>query len=71
MPEVRAEDALAQETDLLGDALRRDVVGIGDEIDALELELVERMPGRAAAAHACTCPGRETMRPIQYPIVPR
>ncbi len=43
MHEVRAEHALAPEPDLLGDALRRDVVRIGDEIDALQLEIVERL----------------------------
>jgi len=41
MPKVVAQDALALEADLLGDALRGAVVGIGDEVDALQPELIE------------------------------
>ena len=40
---MRAKDAFALEPDLLGDALGRDVVRIGDEIETLELEVVERV----------------------------
>ena len=41
MAEMRAKDAFPLEADLLGHALRRDVVGIGDQLEALELQLVE------------------------------
>ena len=40
---MRTEEAFALEPDLLGDSLRSEVVGIGDEIDALKLELLERV----------------------------
>ena len=40
---MRAKHAFALKTDLLGDALGRDVVGIGDEIETLELEVLERV----------------------------
>jgi hypothetical protein len=39
--QVRAKDALSPEPDLLGDTLRRDVVGIRDEVEPLKLELVQ------------------------------
>ena len=61
VPEVRAQDAFALEADLLGDALRRDVVRIGHQIDPLELELVEPMPSEqptargADASPTCGC----------------
>jgi hypothetical protein len=45
MSEMGAKDAFALEPDSLGNTLRRDVVRIGDEIDPLDLEIVERMPG--------------------------
>jgi hypothetical protein len=41
MPQVCAQQALALEADLLGDALRGDVVRIGDELEPLEPQLVE------------------------------
>ena len=41
MSQVRAKDALSPEPDLLGNTLRRDVVGIGDEVEPLKLELAE------------------------------
>jgi hypothetical protein len=41
VPQVRAKDALSPESDLLGNTLRRDVVGICDEVEPLKLELVE------------------------------
>ena len=41
MSQVRAQDAFALEPDLLGHALRSKVVGVGDEIDSLNRQLVE------------------------------
>jgi len=41
MAEMRAKDAFPLETNLLGDALRGEVLGIGDQLEALELQLVE------------------------------
>ena len=38
-----AQHAFALESDLLGDPLGRDVVGIGDQIEALKVELLERV----------------------------
>ena len=38
---MRAKNALSPKPDLLGNTLRRDVVGVGDELEPLELELVE------------------------------
>ena len=43
MPQVRTQDAFALEPDLLGDALGRAVVRIRHELDALKLELLERV----------------------------
>jgi hypothetical protein len=40
--QVTAKHALSLESDLLGNTLRRDVVGIGDEVEPLKLEVVER-----------------------------
>ncbi len=61
---MRAQHALALEADLLGDALGRDVVRIGDEIDALQLELVERVtreePKRARADAPVRAPRRRS-----------
>ena len=45
MPKVRTKHSLAPKADLLGHALRRKVVGIRDEVDALHVEILERMPG--------------------------
>ena len=44
MSQVRAKDPLSPEPDLLGNTLRRDVVGIGDEVEPLKLKLVEGEP---------------------------
>jgi hypothetical protein len=41
MPQVSAQHALALEADFLGNALRGDVVRIGDQLEPLELRLVE------------------------------
>ena len=48
MPQVGTKDALALETDLFGNTLRGDVVGIGDEVDALKPKVVEPVPGEKA-----------------------
>ena len=45
---MRAQHALATKSDLLGAALRRDVLGIRDELQPFELELGERPPGQDA-----------------------
>ena len=56
---MRTQHAFALESDLLGDALRRAVLRIGHELDALELELLERVPreqskgARAGALAPC------------------
>jgi hypothetical protein len=44
MTEVRAQHALAPEPDLVSDTLRRVVVGVGYELESLQVELVERVP---------------------------
>ena len=66
-----AEDALAQETDLLGDALRSDVVRIREQIDALELEHVERDVAQSSRTARVHVPRPRDDAAIQYPIVPR
>ena len=43
MTEVRAQHALALKSDLLGHALRGGVVGIGDQVDTLQLEILQRV----------------------------
>ena len=48
MPEVRPKNAFTSEPDLLCHPLRRDVVGIGDELEADEPKLVERPTGEQA-----------------------
>ena len=57
--EVRAEDALALEADLLRAALRGDVVRVGDQLEPLELELVEaparEQPERSGAQAPPSC----------------
>ena len=44
MAEMRTQDALTLEADLLGHTLRGDVVRIGDEVQPLQPALVERPP---------------------------
>jgi hypothetical protein len=41
MHEMRAHHALALEADLLGDTLRPDVVGVRDELEPADAELVD------------------------------
>jgi hypothetical protein len=45
MAEVGPEHTLAPEADLLGNALGRCVLRVGDELDALQSEVLERPPG--------------------------
>ena len=63
VPQVRTEDALAPEPDLLGDALRGHVVGIGEQLDPLELELLERVAREQPQRARARSPARETMQP--------
>ena len=46
MAQVCAQNALALESDLLGDALRGDVVRVGRELHALQLEILQRSAGQ-------------------------
>jgi hypothetical protein len=41
MSQMRAKNALSPKPDLLGNTLRRDVVGVGDEFEPLKLERTE------------------------------
>ncbi len=65
---MRAKHALAREADLLGDALRRDVVRVRDELQTLELEFVECVSDEKREAHACSCLGRALAAATQYPM---
>src|SRR4029078_9267376 len=46
--QMRPHDALALKPDLLGDALRSKVLGIGDEVDASQPEILERVASEKA-----------------------
>jgi len=54
---MRPHDALALKPDLLGDALRSKVLGIGDEVDASQPEILERVASEKAK-RACARPSK-------------
>ena len=70
MAEMCTQDALSLEPDLLGDALGRDVVGIGDELDTRQLEFLERVSTRRRSARV-QMPWPRAGAAIQYPILAR
>ena len=73
MDEVRAENALAAEADLLGDALGGVVVGVGDQVEPAQPEIVEaeaadetERAGRDAAPRASGAPVADASVPVCF-----
>ena len=52
--EVRAQNALAAEADLLGHALGGEVVGVGDQLEPAEPELLEAEAATRRSARVVT-----------------
>src|SRR4026208_30859 len=65
MQQMRPHDALALAPDLLGDTLRSEVLGVGDQVETLEAEIVERPAcQRAERDRADALPARPGGDPV-------